>query len=132
MIDVTLHRPALTDADLTGLLADGHSEGVESGAWSPDGARLASASYDNTVRVWHVPHLVPGYAGGLVKMLEGVLRDRDAAWLVMAVAFGSELASYFRRGCEREREREPERKRKAAPRRSGRLSAKRRPGGARE
>jgi len=30
----------------------GHTDVVESVAWSPDGKRIASASYDNTVQVW--------------------------------------------------------------------------------
>ena len=31
-----------------------HSDSVRSVSWSPDGTRLASGSYDNTVRVWDV------------------------------------------------------------------------------
>ncbi|CAI7627747.1 unnamed protein product [Penicillium pancosmium] len=31
---------------------EGHSDPVTSIAWSPDGSRLASASYDETVRIW--------------------------------------------------------------------------------
>ena len=30
----------------------GHSDVVDSVAWSPDGKRIASGSYDNTVQVW--------------------------------------------------------------------------------
>ncbi len=30
----------------------GHSEEVRSARWSPDGGRIASASYDHTVQVW--------------------------------------------------------------------------------
>ncbi len=31
----------------------GHSNAVERIAWSPDGTRIASASYDGTVQVWN-------------------------------------------------------------------------------
>ncbi|KAJ5133506.1 hypothetical protein N7526_004871 [Penicillium atrosanguineum] len=34
------------------LSLKGHRELVTSIAWSPDGSRLASASYDNTIRIW--------------------------------------------------------------------------------
>jgi WD40 repeat protein len=30
----------------------GHNDNVEAVVWSPDGTRLASASLDNSVRVW--------------------------------------------------------------------------------
>jgi WD40 repeat protein len=32
----------------------GHAYGVLSVAWSPDGRRIASGSWDTTVRVWNV------------------------------------------------------------------------------
>ena len=48
---------------------EGHTHVVHMCAWSPDGARLASASYDDTVRVWlapapaMTPMLTDDYAG---------------------------------------------------------------------
>ncbi|WP_438029227.1 eIF2A-related protein [Sorangium sp. So ce233] len=35
-------------------LVSGHSIVIEALAWAPDGKRLASVGYDNTVRLWHV------------------------------------------------------------------------------
>ena len=32
----------------------GHDGGVSSVAWSPDGRRLATASWDETARVWEL------------------------------------------------------------------------------
>jgi len=51
---------------------DGHAESVKAVQWSPDGARLASASYDGTARIWDpatgeelIRFDTPlGYAGG--------------------------------------------------------------------
>lgn len=43
----------------------GHSRWLSSIAWSPDGSRLASASGDNTVRIWDLPvsHSLPTLDG---------------------------------------------------------------------
>jgi WD40 repeat protein len=42
------HEPKLQNT------MEGHSEGVYSVAWSPDGKTLASGSYDQTIRLWDV------------------------------------------------------------------------------
>ncbi|KAJ5895429.1 hypothetical protein N7495_007120 [Penicillium taxi] len=63
---------------------DGHSDGVNSIAWSPDGSRLASASHDKTVRIWDPA------TGQSVSTLEG------HSGLVRSIAWspdGSRLAS---------------------------------------
>ena len=33
----------------------GHTDGVSSVAFTPDGQRLASGSYDDTVKIWEIP-----------------------------------------------------------------------------
>ena len=46
-------------------ILEGHSHGVSSVSWSPDGGQLASGSDDNTVRVWDAA------SGRLARTLEG-------------------------------------------------------------
>ena len=45
---LSAHEPKLQNT------MKGHSEGVYSVAWSPDGKTLASGSYDETIRLWDV------------------------------------------------------------------------------
>lgn len=42
---------------LLGSGGEGHTRWVFSVSFSPDGARIVSGSFDNTVRVWDVPEL---------------------------------------------------------------------------
>jgi len=55
----------------------GHTKGVRCCAWSPDASRLASASLDNTVRVWHVGDAAPREAAALQGHLFSV---HSCAW----------------------------------------------------
>merc|ERR1711988_805941 len=56
---------------------NGHSSGVSSVCYSPDGKTLASGSYDNTVRIWDVMsgecvHVLNGLSGEVsLRMMNG-------------------------------------------------------------
>lgn len=63
----------------------GHSEGVYSVAWSPDGKALASGSYDNTIKLWDVA------TGKNTATLEA--RERDNVTSVAWSPDGKTLAS---------------------------------------
>jgi len=76
--DLRLYRTS--DWKLLGVLG-GHEDVVNSVAFSPDGKRLASASFDRTVRVWDVSK-----GGGTPPLLERTLTGHSD--FVYAVAFG--------------------------------------------
>ena len=82
-----LRRAHFDGAQLEGVFFGpglGHTGPVQDVAFSPDGATLASASYDNTVKLWNLQ------TGALLRMLEG------HSHYVYSVAFspdGATLAS---------------------------------------
>jgi len=56
---------ALVDAGATVERLEGHESPVTSVAWSPDGRRVATGSWDNTARIWDAT------TGDVVRALEG-------------------------------------------------------------
>src|SRR5207248_8087414 len=48
------HRPPPLSLGARLHIFRGHTQQIRGIAWSPDGKHIASASYDNTVRVWEV------------------------------------------------------------------------------
>ena len=70
-------------ADALGLLSEktnAHSEAVASVAFSPDGTKIVSGSYDQTIKVWVADSFDllgtrPGEAMAFSKVAEGVVRD---------------------------------------------------------
>ena len=52
------------------MIYRGHSDGIGSVAWSPDGNYIASASYDRTVQIWEAAtgHPVYTYTGHEIKV----------------------------------------------------------------
>jgi WD40 repeat protein len=74
-------RPALSDGWSACLQTlEGHSSAVYSVAFSHDSARLASASFDSTVKIWDA------HSGGCLQTLEGHSRE------VRSVAFSHDSA----------------------------------------
>ena len=65
-------------------ILEGHSYTVMSVAWSPDGACLASGSFDKTVRIWNP------VSGESLKRLEG---HSECVWSVAWSPDGACLAS---------------------------------------
>ena len=63
---------------------EGHSDSVSSVAFSPDGSKVASGSYDRTVRVWNVA------TGQVEQTLEG---HSNSVWSVAFSPDGSKVAS---------------------------------------
>ena len=66
------------DADLQRVIMPGHTGPVSSAAWSPDGARIVTASADSTARVWDAK---TGAQLALLQMEPSLLTNTgSAAW----------------------------------------------------
>ncbi len=59
---------------------DAHSAGITSVAFSPDGTKIVSGSYDKTIKVWDSGAPSPQNRASLAKT--------DACWLVWQMRWG--------------------------------------------
>lgn len=74
----------LASARRDSQLQTGHGGGVGSAPWSPDGSRLASASDDNSLRVWGVEKGVCLWSGYLLQESQYATIDSDSGQVTHA------------------------------------------------
>ena len=77
--------------DPAAVLLEGHTGGVTSAAFSPDGRRVVTGSYDNTARVWDTPPvevLIPLARAALTRCL--TIAQRDALGLPVLPGAGQD------------------------------------------